>query len=171
VNAARSLAALLLFAGCAGDDTAPAPTPVTSTTPPTTPPTTLVVTTTVPVATTSPPFDVSQILEGSEWELDAWFTSAEAQAVPRGARDSTIQFDGGVAVLDTSCNTGSVNYAIAGQQVTFQSLVLTELGCDSPAAAVEAAIVDTLDGTTTVSFAAGVMFIDRDDRRLVYLAD
>jgi hypothetical protein len=49
--------------------------------------------------------------------------------------------------------------------------VLTELACDPLADMVEEAIVDTLDGATTVSFAAGVLFIDRDDYRLVYLAE
>ncbi len=128
-------------------------------------------TTAASTTTTAAPFDVGLILEGSEWELDAWVNPDDAEAVPRGIRDSTLQFEGGVATVDTSCNTGSADYTISGNQVTFASLVLTELACDPLAAMVEESIVDTLDGTTTVSFAAGVLFIDRDDYRLVYLAD
>lgn len=127
--------------------------------------------TTLPATTTTAPFDVGLILDGSDWELDAWVDDDGAEAVPRGIRDSTIQFESGVATLDTSCNTGSVEYSIAADQVTFESLTLTEVGCDPLAENVERSIVGVLDGTTTVSFAAGVMFIDRDDLRLVYLAE
>ena len=134
----------------------------TTTTPSTTP---------LPTTTTLAPFDVGLILEGSEWELDAWVNPDDAEAVPRGIRDSTLRFEGGVATVDTSCNTGSADYTITADQVTFASLVLTELACDPLSDMVEESIVDTLDGTTTVSFAAGVLFIDRDEYRLVYLAE
>lgn len=158
-----------------GESQQPGTEPGTSVNPPSTPPPTVTTppttTTTLPATTTTAPFDVGLILDGSDWELDAWIGDNGPAAVPRGIRDSTIQFEAGVATLDTSCNTGSVEYAISGDQVTFRSLSLTEVGCDPLAEDVERSIVDVLDGVTTVSFAPGVMFIDRDDLRLVYLAE
>lgn len=176
MRSALAIAASLLVVGACGSDGETSATIFTS---PTIPQTTTTSTTTTTVApttsslvpTTPPPFDAGGILEGSDWELDAYYDGDQVAAVPRGVRDSTIQFDGGVATLDTSCNTGSVDYTAAGDTVTFESLVITEIACDSLSATVEQAIVDTLQGTATVSFAAGVMFIDREEHRLVYLAE
>ena len=150
---------------------------VVATTPPVLVPTTTAVATTTPsttaasTSTTAPPFDVGLILEGSEWELDSVGQPGRRRGRATRIHDSKLQFEGGVATVDTSCNTGSADFTISGDQVTFASLVLTELACDPLADMVEEAIVDTLDGTTTVSFAAGVLFIDRDEYRLIYLAE
>ena len=184
--AGRVLVALAVLAigACAGDDlpksttaTTPPPTlatfPPTTTFPATTTPTTPPAPTTVPPPTTTtlPALDVGAILDGSDWELDAILTPDSAEAVPRDVRDPTLAFEAGSAVVDTSCNTGSVSYTTAGDQITFASLVLTELACDPLADNIERAIVDVFQDTATVRFDNGVMYIVRDDLQLVFFND
>ena len=81
-------------------------------------------------------------------ELDVWVTRTTPRPCHAGsATGAAVRGRGGHRRHEL--NTGSADFTISGDQVTFASLVLTELAYDPLADMVEEAIVDTLDGTTT----------------------
>ena len=115
--------------------------------------------------------DLTALLEGRAWRLDRYVDAGATGTVPAGVPPATLLFEGGVATVDTGCNTGSVDYEIAGATVTFESLVITEIFCSSDASSVERAIVDTLQGETAVVVSTDELVIDRGEDRLVYVVD
>lgn len=168
------IVAVVLLGGCGAGEavsggfvavtTTAAPVTV-ATAPPTTPPPT------VPPTTLVPQLEVGLVLDGSEWQLDAMIRSEDAEAVPRDVRDPTLDFESGVATLDTGCNTGVVSYSTSGDQIMFGELSLTEQDCGDVAANVERSIVHVLQQTATVWFDNGVLHIARDGEQLVFFAD
>ena len=124
--------------------------------------------TTLPL-TTVPAIDVGLFIDGSEWMLDAFIMGADAaEAVPREMRDPTISFEGGTALVDAGCNTGSVRYTTSGDLITFEGLDLTDNSCGGAADGVERQFVQALSGTATVVLDNGILFLVLDDQQLVF---
>ena len=76
---------------------------------------------------------------------------ASAAAWPEPA---TISFgEGGTADVFTGCNTGTVVYEVAGSDLMFTDLSVTEEGCpDAQAQTLEQAVVDLLRTAGPVSW-------------------
>lgn len=92
-------------------------------------------------------------LEGRTWTVDTIITSQSAShaAWPRPA---TLVFEaGGVLVVDAGCNGGKGSYRVAGKELTFESVGLTELACADPLAReLETAVVSVLSGPQPVTW-------------------
>ena len=139
--------------------TAVAPTAVPAVAPPTVAAT---------IAPTTPQIDVGLFLDGSSWELDAVIESEAAEAVPREIRDPTLDFEDGVLIVDTGCNSGNGRFTTNGNELTIESLDLSEFDCDPLSANVERSIAHVLQGTVTVVLDNGILNMVRDGVQLVY---
>jgi heat shock protein HslJ len=115
--------------------------------------------------------DVTALLEDRTWRLERYVDAGATVTVSPGLRPASLVFEAGVAAVDTSCNTGSVDYDTAGDAVTFESLVITEIACGPETSGVEQAVVDMLQGETAIGVSGDELVIDRGEDRLVYLAD
>lgn len=136
-----------------------APTTVPAVAPPT------VAATTAP---TTPQIDVGLFLDGSSWELDAVIESEAAEAVPREIRDPTLDFQDGVLIVDTGCNSGNGRFTTTGNELTIESLDLSGFDCDPLSENVERSIAQVLQGTVTVLLDNGILNMVRDGVQLVY---
>ncbi|MFD9698928.1 META domain-containing protein [Lentzea sp. NPDC059081] len=90
--------------------------------------------------------EVPATLEGGKWTVDTLLTGNAASSVPGGVV-ATLAFQDGRAEVAAGCNSGSAGYRTAGQEITFEQLVLTDKACGPEEMAVEKAVTQTLQGT------------------------
>lgn len=112
--------------------------------------------------------DPDRPLEGTTWVAEGLVEGDAVSSVPDGVRPPTLVFDGGQVMVDTSCNTGSAGYEVAGNEITFAPLALTLIDCEY---SVEAQVTPVLDGTATYEIEAGVLTITDDAAGLVLRAE
>ncbi len=114
--------------------------------------------------------DPDRPLEGTRWVVDGLVSADAVSSVPSDIRVPTMQFDGGQVSVDTGCNAGSGEYEATTAEITFGPLVTTRIGCDEPAASVEAHVVGVLHGTVTYEIEAGSLTLTNGDTGLVLRA-
>ena len=114
--------------------------------------------------------DPDRPLEGTKWVVDGLVSADAVSSVPSDIRVPTVQFDGGQVSVETGCNTGSGEYEVTADEITFGPLVTTRIGCDEPTASVEAQVVGVLDGTVTYEIEAGTLTLTNGDQGLVLRA-
>jgi heat shock protein HslJ len=112
--------------------------------------------------------DPDRPLQGTMWVAEGLVEGDAVSSVPTGVRPPTLVFDGERVMVDTSCNTGTAAYEVAGNEITFAPLALTLMDCDY---SVEAQVTPVLDGTATYEIEAGVLTITNDDMGLVLRAE
>jgi heat shock protein HslJ len=112
--------------------------------------------------------DPDRPLEGTTWVAEGLVDGDAVSSVPAGVRPPTLLFDGGQVMVDTSCNTGSAGYEVAGNEITFAPLALTRMDCEY---SVEPHVTQVLDGTATYEIEAGVLTVTNDATGLVLRAE
>jgi heat shock protein HslJ len=101
-------------------------------------------------------------LEGTTWNVTGTIANEAVSSAPEGA---SIVLQDGTAQVNTGCNTGSATYEVAadGTTVTFGALALTKMACTDPALTdLEAAVVQTLDGTATATIDGSSMTLQSE---------
>jgi heat shock protein HslJ len=84
-------------------------------------------------------------LVGPLWTVASLITGDTVSSVPQGA-SATLQFDAaGNVAIDTGCNTGSADYAVDADTLTFSSFSLTKKACSGPAGVLEQAVLTAID--------------------------
>jgi heat shock protein HslJ len=114
--------------------------------------------------------DPDRPLEGTKWTVDGLVAADAVSSVPSDVRVPTVRFDGGQVSVDTGCNTGSGDHEATAAEITFGPITTTLIGCDEPAASVEAHVVGVLHGTVTYQIEAGTLTLTNGDQGLVLRA-
>jgi heat shock protein HslJ len=85
-----------------------------------------------------------QALVGTVWTLDSVIDGDAVSSVPMGVV-ATLEFaDDGTVAIRPGCNTGSSDYTIDGNTITFGPIALTRMACDGAAGQVENAVLAVL---------------------------
>jgi heat shock protein HslJ len=85
-----------------------------------------------------------QALVGTVWTLDSVIDGDAVSSVPMGVT-ATLEFaDDGTVAIRPGCNTGSTDYTIDGNTITFGPIALTRMACDGAAGQVENAVLAVL---------------------------
>ena len=89
-------------------------------------------------------------LMGPVWTLETTTSLDEVIPVPASVRAPTLEFaeDGGVTIF-AGCNSGGTTATTTEDMITFQPVRLTEMACEEPAMALEAAVTAVLDADVT----------------------
>jgi len=108
-------------------------------------------------------------LEGTEWGLESYDTSAGSGTVPGGVQKPTllIEADGTVSLF-TGCNTAGGSAEVADDTIAFAPLASTLIGCEGDTATVETAITTTLDGEVSYRIEGQQLTITKGESTLVY---
>jgi heat shock protein HslJ len=116
---------------------------------------------------TEAPADASTLL-GRTWTVTDLTTPNSASAVPQGVRTPTFEVAvGGTVQLDTGCNHGHTTVTADGDTLTFAPVAMTKMACPGPAAQVEQAVLQTLDGKVTITIDGDVATLDNGQHGLM----
>jgi heat shock protein HslJ len=91
-------------------------------------------------------------ITGGTWTVDSVIAGDSVSSVPDDVV-ATLRFsDDGRVEVATGCNRGGGRYAVEGDTLRFDDLILTEMACDGPAGAMESAVLAVREADS-VSFA------------------
>lgn len=100
-------------------------------------------------------------LVGPTWRVDSIVAGDAVSSVPGGVV-ATLQFgaDGRVQVA-TGCNRGGGSYRVDGDTIAFGTLALTEMACEGPSGAMEAAVLAVVgSGAVAYTIDASALTLD-----------
>lgn len=115
----------------------------------------------------STPTDASTLL-GTSWTVTGYSDGTTASTVAEGLAKPTVAIaEDGALTVDTGCNTGRSTVKASGSTLTVGPLATTRKACtDDRAVAVEAAVVQVLDGTVEVTVEGRTATFTHDGRSL-----
>lgn len=111
--------------------------------------------------------DPDRPLEQTAWTLTGVVTGDAVSSVPMGATP-TLTIEGGTALVDTGCNTGSAPVAVDGDTLTFGPLALTKMACEPELMDLEAHVASVLSGTATFTIEAASLTVSNGDLGLTF---
>jgi heat shock protein HslJ len=111
--------------------------------------------------------DPDRRLEGTKWVVEGLVSADAVSSVPTDVRAPSLRFEDGQVTVDTGCNSGSGEYTVAGDEITFGPLATTRMACEDPVAAVEAHVLGVLQDTVAYDIEANVLTITNGDQGLV----
>lgn len=80
-------------------------------------------------------------LTGTTWTVESIISGDAVSSVPNGAL-ATITFgDDGSVEVNTGCNQGAGRFEVSGDTLRFLDVAVTEMACDGPGGALEAAVL------------------------------
>lgn len=100
-------------------------------------------------------------LVGPTWTVDSLIEGEMISTPPVGAGPATLVFgDDGTLDVDSGCNAGSATWSMQGSTLSFASLSLTEMACDSPAMQLEQAVEAVVGSAEPVAWEIDVRRLD-----------
>jgi heat shock protein HslJ len=106
-------------------------------------------------------------LEGTTWTLDGIIARDAVSSVPGGVT-ATMELANGMALVDTSCNTGSADAEVRADSIVFGPLALTKMACPSEQTEVERAFVAVLMGEVAYEIEASSLTLRNGPNGLVF---
>lgn len=93
------------------------------------------------------PSDVADApLEGTTWTVTGTIQGDSTQSL--NTQPATILMENGTAQIFSGCNSGTAEYTIDGTNIKWEPMALTKMACSAEAMQMEAAVANTLHGTT-----------------------
>jgi heat shock protein HslJ len=86
------------------------------------------------------------------WTVDTIIEGEVAQHTDWPSPATLVFADDGTVQVSTGCNGGSGTYQVAGAELTFADVAVTERGCDSPTAELERAVLGVIYGSQPVTW-------------------
>jgi heat shock protein HslJ len=113
--------------------------------------------------------DPDRSLTGTTWVVEGLVSGETVSSVPAGVR-ATLTFGGGEVAVETGCNSGSGQAAIADGTIAFGTIGLTERACAQPLMAFEQAILVVLGPRVGYTIEADALTLDAGGNGLVLRA-
>jgi heat shock protein HslJ len=108
-------------------------------------------------------------LEGTRWVVNSLVTADAVSSIPAGATASLV-FDGGTVRVEAGCNTGSGSYTLGEGSIAFGPIGTTMMACPDDVMALEAAVLQVLDGEATYTIDADTLTLQNGASGLVLAA-
>ncbi len=106
-------------------------------------------------------------LTGTTWTVDSIISGDAVSSVPNGATATLVFTDDGRLELDNGCNSGGGTYEVTDGTLRVGELMTTLIGCDGPAAQLEAAVMGVLNaGELEYAIDAGSLTLMAGDQGL-----
>lgn len=91
-------------------------------------------------------------LTGVTWTVDTIIDSEVAQHADWPSPATLMFADDGTVEVSTGCNGGSGTYQVAGAELTFANVAVTERGCDGDTGELERAVLGVIHGPQPVTW-------------------
>jgi heat shock protein HslJ len=98
-------------------------------------------------------------LEGTLWTVDTLLDGQGASSIPVGTPPPTLEFGPEEVKVFAGCNSGSANYRLSGEKITFDLLALTDMACGGKLA-LQSAVGAVLDGPVSYDVTSTVLTLN-----------
>jgi len=96
--------------------------------------------------------DPDRPLVATPWTIDTFFSSDAASNLPLSSDPTFVFAADGNLQFDTTCNSGTGKYTVAGNQITLSTVDLTLIACGGASAFAENHILKVLTGDGPLTF-------------------